>query len=61
MTTNANTIEHAVAIAYSLGQPYGQTIASEERDTPAYNLMGVPVSSSYRGIVIKNGKKFVVK
>ena len=38
-----------------------QTIASEERDTPAYNLMGVPVSSNYRGIVIKNGKKFVVK
>ena len=38
-----------------------QTIASEEHDTPAYNLMGVPVSSNYRGIVIKNGKKFVVK
>ncbi len=38
-----------------------QTIESEGPDTPAYNLMGVPVDDSYRGIVIKNGKKYVVK
>ena len=38
-----------------------QTIESEEPNTPAYNLMGVPVDDSYRGIVIKNGKKYVVK
>ena len=38
-----------------------QTIESEEPSTPAYNLMGVPVDDSYRGIVIKNGKKYVVK
>jgi len=30
-------------------------------DAPVYNLMGVPVSAGYRGIVIKNGKKMVVK
>ena len=30
-------------------------------DAPAYNLMGVPVNAGYRGIVIKNGKKIVVK
>ena len=29
--------------------------------TPVYNLIGVPVSSNYRGIVIKNGKKVFVK
>ena len=28
---------------------------------PAYNLMGVPVSAGYRGIVIKNGKKMLLK
>ena len=38
-----------------------QTIESEEPNTPAYNLMGVPVDDNYRGIVIKNGKKIVVK
>ena len=30
-------------------------------DAPTYNLMGVPVNEGYRGIVIKNGKKIVVK
>ena len=30
-------------------------------DAPVYNLMGVPVSAGYRGIVIKNGKKIMVK
>lgn len=31
------------------------------RHTDAYNLMGVKVDSSYRGIVIKDGKKVIVK
>ena len=35
--------------------------ASEASDAPAYNLMGVPVGAGYRGIVIKNGKKIVIK
>ena len=35
--------------------------ASESTDAPAYNLMGVPVGAGYRGIVIRNGKKVVVK
>lgn len=38
-----------------------RTVVSDEPDTPAYNLMGLPVSDSYRGIVIKNGKKYVIK
>ena len=33
----------------------------DETDSPAYNLMGVPVGPDYRGIVIKNGKKYVIK
>ena len=38
-----------------------QTIISETPETPAYNLMGIPVGEGYRGIVIKNGKKYVIK
>jgi GH35 family endo-1,4-beta-xylanase len=35
-------------------------VSDDETDTPTYNIMGVPVDDSYRGIVIKNGKKIVV-
>ena len=39
-----------------------QTIESDnEPDTPTYNIMGIPVDANYRGIVIKNGKKYVIK
>ena len=30
-------------------------------NAPTYNLMGVPVNAGYRGIVIKNGKKIMMK
>lgn len=33
-------------------------IATEDVETPAYNVMGQQVDSSYKGLVIKNGKKF---
>ena len=35
--------------------------ASNTADDRAYNLMGVPVSDDYRGIVIRNGKKVFKK
>ena len=35
--------------------------ASNASDGTVYNLMGVPVGAGYRGIVIKNGKKVVIK
>ncbi|MBR4925445.1 MAG: endo-1,4-beta-xylanase [Prevotella sp.] len=39
-----------------------RTVTSEEEtNTPTYNVMGMPVGEGYRGIVIKNGKKYVVK
>ncbi len=39
-----------------------QTIESDdEPDTPTYNIMGMPIDANYRGIVIKNGKKYVIK
>ena len=33
--------------------------ADEESNAPAYNLQGLPVDDSYRGIVIVNGKKVI--
>lgn len=39
-----------------------RTVTSdEEPDAPTYNVMGMPVGDDYRGIVIKNGKKFIKK
>ena len=38
-----------------------QTLVSDEPETPTYNMMGMPVNADYRGIVIKNGKKYVIK
>lgn len=35
--------------------------SSDTTDAPAYDLMGRKVNSSYRGIVIKNGQKVMVK
>ena len=32
-----------------------------DNDAPRYNLMGQPVDDSYRGIVIQNGKKVLIK
>ena len=34
---------------------------NEDVNAPAYNLMGVPVDDSYKGIIIKNGKKIIRK
>ena len=38
-----------------------RSVVSDERETPTYNVMGQPVGDDYHGIVIKNGKKIVVK
>lgn len=38
-----------------------EVMSDDATDTPAYNLMGVPVNAAYRGIVIKNGKKVMMK
>ena len=33
----------------------------QDANAPAYNLSGQQVSGSYRGLIIKNGRKFMVK
>ena len=35
--------------------------SDEEEDGVAYNLAGQPVGDDYKGIVIKNGKKYIQK
>lgn len=37
------------------------TDATDAADAPAYNLNGQRVDSNYRGIVIRNGKKYLVR
>lgn len=56
------------AAFYSLGTNSSETtgISSvankvEKADAPVYNLAGQPVGKGYKGLVIKNGKKFVIK
>lgn len=56
------------AAFYSLGTNSGETtgISSvenkvEKADAPVYNLAGQLVGKDYKGLVIKNGKKFVIK
>lgn len=36
-----------------------QDIERDETDAPAFNIIGLPVTDGYRGIVIKNGRKVV--
>mgnify|MGYP000786176899 FL=1 len=39
----------------------GITIDDADANAPVYNLAGQKVSESYKGVVIKAGKKFVQK
>ena len=56
------------AAFYSLGTNFGETTGissvenkAEKADAPVYNLAGQTVGKGYKGLVIKNGKKFVIK
>lgn len=56
------------AAFYSLGNNFGETTGissvenkAEKADAPVYNLAGQAVGKDYKGLVIKNGKKFVIK
>lgn len=58
----------AKAAFFSLGTNFGETtgISSvenkvEKADAPVYNLAGQLVGKGYKGLVLKNGKKFVIK
>lgn len=56
------------AAFYSLGTNFGETTGissvenkAEKADVTVYNLAGQAVGKDYKGLVIKNGKKFVIK
>ena len=56
------------AAFYSLGTNFGETTGissvenkAEKADATVYNLAGQAVGKGYKGLVIKNGKKFVIK
>ena len=58
----------AKAAFFSLGTNFGETTGissvenkAEKADAPVYNLAGQLVGKDYKGLVIKNGKKFVIK
>lgn len=58
----------AKAAFYSLGTNFGETTGissvenkAEKADAAVYNLAGQAVGKDYKGLVIKNGKKFVIK
>lgn len=58
----------AKAAFFSLGTNFGETTGissvenkAEKADATVYNLAGQAVGKDYKGLVIKNGKKFVIK
>lgn len=50
-------------IKFICTEPTGinEVVTDDATSAPAYNLMGVPVREGYHGIVIKNGKKIMMK
>lgn len=60
---HAATIYMTNIIAHNVDPAGVEGIAADlvEKDSKIYNLMGVQVDENYKGIVIRNGKKFVQK
>jgi len=62
VTAEDGTMKESTARNLVVDSPYPldiRTVENDASDAPAYNLMGVPVSDDYRGIVIINGKKMI--
>ena len=67
--TNPENGDFSLKIESKIGDPrwYGSTginnavVEKATADAPAYNLAGQKVNNSFKGIVVKNGKKVVVK
>ena len=60
--SEGSTMTRNLGIAIT-GDPTGisQVVTVKSKATPAYNLQGQRVSDSYHGVIIRNGKKIVVK
>ena len=44
-----------------IATPIRSISEEEQQDAPVYNLSGQRVGSHYRGLVVRNGKKYMVK
>lgn len=52
----------AIYVSFTRATPTDNiSITLPAEDAPVYNLLGVQVDSNYRGIVIRNGQKFIQK
>lgn len=52
----------AIYVSFTRATPTDNiSITLPAADAPVYNLLGVQVDSNYRGIVIRNGQKFIQK
>ena len=54
-------LNDATAVITGIESLNNSTNSPLDNDTPAYNLSGQRVGKSYKGVVIKNGKKVVIK
>ena len=64
-TVNLNGFRISDANGY-FGEDYNfenavDGIFAEDENAPVYNMMGIPVDKSYKGLVIKNGRKYIQK
>ena len=48
-------------VTYDSNSGIAEVTVAEEENAPMYNVLGVQVDENYKGIVIKNGKKFINK
>lgn len=60
-TSGKCSIDKVKLICTEPASGINEEISDEPAEAPVYNLWGVPVSTGYRGIVIKNGKKILKK
>lgn len=65
LTGSNNSNVRAYEIAFYKGQGSSTSITSvnaqSAADSPAYNLSGQKVGKDYKGVVVKNGKKYIIK
>lgn len=62
-TANPNHVRPILAFSYEEDTPTGivDLDAVQPKSGKRYNLMGQPVSKDYKGIVIEEGKKIIVR
>ena len=62
-TAEATMFEYAGNVMITASNADGITVVknAEENDNAVYNLMGIKVNETSKGIFIKNGKKYILK